>query len=1102
MRRLPPSVAEEGVVSQPSPHRRLSVALATAATASLLLLRLSAIDNAWVHFADSTHIASNDAESETTEFGNGCEGAGIGIPFGTDPGWVRVTRDPSPLAPITVLMGQVLDPRAFLSIGTEDGPNGLGMTNPFITYTDNTFNHYGRDLNLFLTLDPAYRQFLADGNFEEYDEDVSLQEYASIEIEWERGALASFAVPEIGDRVRVYGPLVYDCGHGEDGGEPQGLSYRTEIHPPVGWVIYRQTADADGVPQNNKQLQDPWVWYEDTDLQGVSATLPSTALHSTPVQATVADAFFSSYGGNVMESLNGCDDNDDPIDAPCLVSDRFHDSDELDTWEWGNDVLNQDYTFTVPAPPTPVNAPMDVELVYEIENQCSTVPPNPTFPNQGMLEFENDPEGPYSDDRGIGAVTCNPGDPIVVIIDQAGSASWNDTGRPAIRVTIRADTGPDGIDGNADDPVYPTNDYLAFAYRVKLAWNWVPSNAADFRTANVHLDTLNVFHNGEDGTDGEWLMSVRVNDQWTYPVQGDVGDDDNDSDDINEPFYEDGVIEDDDDGPIHYNMGPPGQDGLTYRVQLLPNQKVRIWERTFEHDEPDDDDVLPVINQAVDPASLGGSYSVDVGAHTGRFGGHTISVGVSDATRAVPGIATVQFLGNARLDPDSGIWRINGTDPMFVKAGIGNDVEYRLWKVGDTPGGFIDVFDPPAAEGAFVIRPLSGAYDGLYNFEFATLVEQEDGSLMVSPTTRIQFELDNTPPVLNLPADIEVDATSTAGAHVEFVVSATDNFDPQPVLDSPTIPTVGCEPSSGALFPNGANAPKTTVVACEAIDAVGNSSNGTFNVTVTSPFGYLKDFVAFGVEWVDLASGIRVLLGNAGGFTTSSGVPARDLFEVATGSSVVLSGSSQIAAESVWLGNLNVAGEVFVVDRLVAGNGSVYTQKTGYIPLFLGLPAVPAPGPGGDSQSISGTQTLPPGDYGTLELRPNATLTLAGGNFTFSSIDLKPGARLYASGAVTIVVSGTVKVADGSTVGPAAGSGVTARDIVLYAHGTDGPPNNPAHAIALGGSTTLSLNAYAPNGTLSVGSQSTAVGAYLGRRVMVGSNTAMTLDSSFLIPES
>lgn len=1082
--------------------RRLRVPLAIAIAGSFLLIRLFAIDSAWVHYADSSHISSNDAEVETDEFANGCEGI-MGIPFGDDPGWVRVTRDPSPFAPITELMGQVLDPRAFLDIGNGNGATGLGSTNAFITYTDNTFTHYGRDFNVFLTLDKADRHFLADGNFEQYDDDVSLQEYASIEIEWERGAMAGFAVPAIGDRLRVFGPLIYDCGHGDDGGEPQGLSYRTEIHPPVGWVVYRQTADADGTPQGDKALQEPWVWYEPTDLQGVSTTLPSTSLHDTPVRATVADAFFSSYGGNVMEALNGCDDNSNPIDALCQVSGRFHNSDELDTFEWGNDVLNQDYTFTVPAPPRPANAPAELELVYEIENQCATVPPNPTFPNKGLLEFEDDPEGPYSDDREIGSATCNPGDPIVVVMDQAGTAPWNDTGRPAIRVSIRANTGLDGAGGTPDDPVYPANDYLAFAYRIKLAWNWVPTNVQDFRTANVHLGTLNVYQNGEDATDGEWLMALRVADQWTFPVQGDAGFDDNDSDDTREPFYEDGAIAylDDGEGPSHYNMGPPGVDGLQYQVQLLPNEGIRIWERTIEHDEPDDDDVLPVINQAIAAPDFGGSYSTDVGAASQHFGGHTITVNLSDATIPVPGPAAIGFFGNARLDPDTAVWRINGTDPLFLSASTGDDVQYRLWRVGGTPGNFIEVYNPLNPLGAFVLRPLSPPFDGLYNLEFATIVARPDGKVMVSARTRIQFELDNTPPVLTVPADIGVYATSTAGAEVDFVVSATDNYDPQPILDNAGLPTVGCEPSSGALFPNGANAPKVTIVACKARDAVGNSSTGDFDVTVTSPFGYLKDFVAFGVEWIDLASGLKIQTGNAGAFTTSGGVPGRIPFEVATGASVVFGAGSQIAAESVVLGNLNTAGEVFVVDQLAAGNGSTYTQRTGYVPLFLGLPVVPGAGPGGPNRTITGDQVLSAGNYGTLEVKPNATLTLGGGSSTFATIELKPGARLYVAAAASIVVAGRVGVANGSTIGPAPGSGITARHIVLVARGADGPPNNPAHAISIGGSGTIAINAFAPNGTLSIGSQTKAVGAFLGKRVSVGSNAVMTLDSSFLIPE-
>ena len=71
---------------------------------------------------------------------------------------------------------------------------------------------------------------------------------------------------------------------------------------------------------------------------------------------------------------------------------------------------------------------------------------------------------------------------------------------------------------------------------------------------------------------------------------------------------------------------------------------------------------------------------------------------------------------------------------------------------------------------------------------------------------------------------------------------------------------------------------------------------------------------------------------------------------------------------------------------------------------------------------------------------------------------------------------------------------------MLYANGTDGPATKPANAIDLGSGTTIGVDAYAPNGTLSIGSSSVATGAFLGRRVIVGSNATLNLDSSFLAP--
>src|SRR5213593_1466020 len=81
---------------------------------------------------------------------------------------------------------------------------------------------------------------------------------------------------------------------------------------------------------------------------------------------------------------------------------------------------------------------------------------------------------------------------------------------------------------------------------------------------------------------------------------------------------------------------------------------------------------------------------------------------------------------------------------------------------------------------------------------------------------------DVTAPILSLPGNMVVTATSLLGAIVRFNVSATDNVDPSP--------TVRCTPPSGSIFRIG-----VTTVTCTATDAAGNVGSGSFLVTVVRP---------------------------------------------------------------------------------------------------------------------------------------------------------------------------------------------------------------------------------------------------------------------------
>ena len=97
-----------------------------------------------------------------------------------------------------------------------------------------------------------------------------------------------------------------------------------------------------------------------------------------------------------------------------------------------------------------------------------------------------------------------------------------------------------------------------------------------------------------------------------------------------------------------------------------------------------------------------------------------------------------------------------------------------------------------------------------------TVTDQLDQSASAQFTVTV---VDTTAPVLCPLADIKVAANSGTGAIVDYATCADD------VVDGPVTPT--CDHQSGSFFPFG-----NTIVTCTASDKHGNSSSGTFTVSV------------------------------------------------------------------------------------------------------------------------------------------------------------------------------------------------------------------------------------------------------------------------------
>jgi HYR domain-containing protein len=152
--------------------------------------------------------------------------------------------------------------------------------------------------------------------------------------------------------------------------------------------------------------------------------------------------------------------------------------------------------------------------------------------------------------------------------------------------------------------------------------------------------------------------------------------------------------------------------------------------------------------------------------------------------------------------------------------------------------------------GQFDVNELSYAPTGeLLGFDatFEQHCEGADAALF----GRIRIENpppppDVTPPTLNLPSDISVEAPDASGANVSYTVTATDDRDPNP--------TVSCTPDSGSLFPIG-----TTSVNCQASDASGNVATGSFLVHVYAPLQL--DVSVSGQGTVDSRTGVATVSG-------------------------------------------------------------------------------------------------------------------------------------------------------------------------------------------------------------------------------------------------
>jgi PKD repeat protein/ligand-binding sensor domain-containing protein len=284
----------------------------------------------------------------------------------------------------------------------------------------------------------------------------------------------------------------------------------------------------------------------------------------------------------------------------------------------------------------------------------------------------------------------------------------------------------------------------------------------------------------------------------------------------------------------------------------------------------------------------------------------------------------------------------------------------------------------------------------------------------------------------------------------------------------------------------------------------------THYLTVTDPIppaptpsGDVGDYVVLGLNSVWLRQGSDLYGGQVGAQSVSPGPVLDSGSEVAIGRGVLFHDpTSAIAGDTVKL-KLNAAVFDIFHNKLDPASNATYGQLITplELPLVANWPALPPITPGSTNYILAQNEslTLPAGDYGEVQLKKNAILTLTGGVYHLANLSLGDDTTLQITAPTELRIANRLEPGSGALIGPAPGSGLDATDLILFVAGINGSSGNlggtPKAAI-VGLNNVVTATIYAPNGTLWLKQGTEAWGAFIGKDVEIGEQAQVRYQSA------
>lgn len=272
-----------------------------------------------------------------------------------------------------------------------------------------------------------------------------------------------------------------------------------------------------------------------------------------------------------------------------------------------------------------------------------------------------------------------------------------------------------------------------------------------------------------------------------------------------------------------------------------------------------------------------------------------------------------------------------------------------------------------------------------------------------------------------------------------------------------------------------------------------------------NPFGggsAIGPAIILATNSIKINNGADILSGNVIVNDSSSGPLLGDDAQLVIDKNVSSAAGYSLKAHRIKVKkNAMVNSDIFYNELQNSGtlSGSQHTPL--FLPVLVTLPPFISGASGTAAVMVAENDslTLEPGNYGEVLVAEGGILVLQGGIYNLAGLSMEEDCRLYFADFSEVRILGRFFSGKNSRVMPDNGSGLSASDMILYVAGANSSCGLEADTLAaeIGGNNLVMANFYAPNGTIKIGKDGNANGAFIGRDVLVGKNTQLTLNSYF-----